>query len=400
MVDDAEVERRYRKSSKESPSVQLDRLILDMAKHELGRRKYRATKRMGLFATAATLVLSIGLVTFMEREVPEEVVITAKGPAVLVEEPAEEKSEQSFDRMPAPLANADRALKKQQAPVSAEAEVATMDRAFGSEALSRELLAEAPDRASPPQSRAPSMARARAAVETGISAQALRRQLNSELVSTHKKVFRYNDVWQALEYTDEDPKNSKNVILLYSQRSTPKTAKHKGEEGDNLWNREHVWPKSHGFPKKNQSAYTDLHHLRPSDRHINSDRRDWDFDEGGKSYNRCQCKRKKVDKNSGSFEPPHQVKGDIARMLFYMDVRYEGEDESKTPDLVLSDRLTQAGDVSIGKLCVLLRWHRNDPPDSVEKRRNQRIKELQGNRNPFIDDPNLASQLWGRQCSQ
>ena len=90
--------------------------------------------------------------------------------------------------------------------------------------------------------------------------------------------------------------------------------------------------------------------------------------------------------NADSFEPRDAVKGDIARMLFYMDVRYAGADG--VPDLALVDEDSDSGPL-LGHLCTLLSWHQADPVDDLERRRHGRIAETQGNRNPFIDRPGL-----------
>jgi len=80
-----------------------------------------------------------------------------------------------------------------------------------------------------------------------------------------------------------------------------------------------------------------------------------------------------------------------------MDVRYEGTDKH-TPDLVLVDKITDSRMPMLGKLCTLLKWHKQDPPDAWEKRRNDRIEEIQGNRNPFIGQPTIANALWRDSC--
>ena len=93
-------------------------------------------------------------------------------------------------------------------------------------------------------------------------------------------------------------------------------------------------------------------------------------------------------------EPADAVKGDIARILFYMDIRYEGgEDE---PNLAVTEVLNNVADVpNIGKLSTLLDWHLQDPVDDFEMSRNEVIYGIQGNRNPFIDHPEYVSILWG-----
>ena len=160
------------------------------------------------------------------------------------------------------------------------------------------------------------------------------------------------------------------------------------------WNREHVWAKSHGFPDSSQYAYTDLHHLRPADVSVNSSRGNKDFDVGGSEISEAPGNHTDAD----SFEPMDKVKGDVARMIFYMDVRYEGNDNSGTPDLSIANGTTNTGAALLGDLCTLLSWHQQDPVSDWERRRNNRIFEWQKNRNPFIDNSGWASELYGASC--
>ncbi|MFE4708160.1 endonuclease [Peribacillus simplex] len=194
----------------------------------------------------------------------------------------------------------------------------------------------------------------------------------------------YDQVWNALKETDEDPVNKQNVILLYSGKSISKNA-----NGDNIgqWNREHVWAKSHGDFGTSKGPGTDLHHLRPADVTVNGKRGHLDFDEGGQTYSGCECKF-----DSDSWEPPDHVKGDIARMLFYMAVRYDGNGEL---DLELSDTVNTYPKPLHGKLSTLLKWNELDPVDDFESHRNDVIHDWQNNRNPFIDHPEWASEIWG-----
>lgn len=89
----------------------------------------------------------------------------------------------------------------------------------------------------------------------------------------------YDQVWNALKETDEDPVNKQNVILLYSGKSISENA-NGGNAGQ--WNREHVWAKSHGDFGTSKGPGTDLHHLRPADVTVNGKRGHLDFDEGVK----------------------------------------------------------------------------------------------------------------------
>jgi endonuclease I len=195
----------------------------------------------------------------------------------------------------------------------------------------------------------------------------------------------YDQARDALKATDEDPNNKNNVILLYTNRSQAKSTF--GSSGD-AWNREHVWAKSHGDFGTTKGAGTDIHHLRPTDASVNSSRGHLDFDNGGISHPECtECKY-----DSDSWEPPNRVKGDIARMLMYMAVRYEGNGEI---DLELADQVNTYPKPLHGKLSVLLEWNKLDPVEAFEMKRNETIQSYQKNRNPFIDHPEWADLIWG-----
>ncbi len=213
-------------------------------------------------------------------------------------------------------------------------------------------------------------------------------------------VFSYSDVWDAIRQTDADPNNPDNVILLYTGRSQDADYRDGGSgvdyEGlyggtyDDSYNREHVWAKSHGFPDSDDVAYTDIHHLRPCDRSVNSSRSEDDFDLGTTAHPEAtECKTA-----ADIWEPRDAVKGDVARMMFYMATRYEAEDGY---DLELVEYVgTEPGDELFGNLTTLVEWHSSDPVDDWERNRNNIIDEYwQGNRNPFIDHPEFVEQIWG-----
>lgn len=197
----------------------------------------------------------------------------------------------------------------------------------------------------------------------------------------------YDQVWTALKATDEDPNNPNNVILLYTGRSQGKSTN--GGNPDD-WNREHVWAKSHGDFGTATGPGTDIHHLRPTDVSVNAARGNKDFDMGGTVVAEAPGCRTDAD----SWEPRAAVKGDVARMIFYMAVRYEGNDGF--PNLEPNNSVNNGTAPYHGKLSVLLSWHAQDPPDAFEKRRNQVIYDsYQHNRNPFIDHPEWAAAIWG-----
>jgi endonuclease I len=195
----------------------------------------------------------------------------------------------------------------------------------------------------------------------------------------------YDQVWTALKDTDQDPNNTNNVIELYTGRSI---AKSNNGGGTGQWNREHVFAQSRGAFTTSAGPGTDLHHLRAEDVQVNGTRGNKDFDNGGSTVSGCSaCKT-----DSDSFEPPANVKGDVARMLFYMAVRYNGDDGFQ--DLELSN-VSGSAVPRIGDLDILLQWNAADPVDAFEMRRNDRIHaQWQGNRNPFIDHPEWANAIW------
>ncbi|OEJ37475.1 ribonuclease [Streptomyces agglomeratus] len=205
------------------------------------------------------------------------------------------------------------------------------------------------------------------------------------IISTQSTVS-YDQVWTALKNTDQDPANTANVIELYTGKSIAKT-RNGGNTGD--WNREHVWAKSHGDFGTSTGPGTDLHHLRPEDVTVNSIRGNKDFDNGGTAVSGAAGNYTDAD----SFEPRSAVKGDVARMILYMAVRYDGGDGFA--DLEPNDRVSNGSLPAIGRLSVLKQWSLQDPPDTFEKRRNEIIyNTYQRNRNPFIDHPEWVESIW------
>ncbi|MFC7490782.1 MULTISPECIES: endonuclease [unclassified Knoellia] len=218
----------------------------------------------------------------------------------------------------------------------------------------------------------------------GKSGSALRTALHG--IISEQTVLTYDQVWTALKDTDQDPANTANVIEIYSGRSI---AKSDNGGGVDQWNREHVWPQSHGSIGTTPGPGTDVHHLRPEDVTVNSDRGNLDFDNGGSAVNQCSdCWR-----DGDSFEPRDSVKGDVARMILYMAIRYEGGDGFA--NLEPNNIAGNGSSPYVGKLTTLKAWSAADPPSTFEKRRNDRIHaQWQGNRNPFIDHPEWVTSIW------
>lgn len=225
----------------------------------------------------------------------------------------------------------------------------------------------------------------------GLDGDQLKAVLN-DIVTEDHGALSYSQVYSALEDTDEDPNDPSKVLLFYKAIGVPDNYQRSSDDGD-IWNREHVWAKSHGDFGTAKGPGTDLHMIRPTDASVNARRGHLDFDYSDNVFE--EAPDTYVDKDS--FEPRDEVKGDVARMLFYMAVRYEGEDGEV--DLELSDRTdtfysTEDGYGEHGKLSTLLEWHELDPVDDLERFRNDRIEMVQGNRNPFIDHPEFAELIW------
>ncbi|CAN6451010.1 unnamed protein product [Victoria cruziana] len=220
-------------------------------------------------------------------------------------------------------------------------------------------------------------------------------QLNL-LISAHRSLS-YKEVWDALKILDaadvEDPEASPDIVEIYSSRAVPKSLAGKPEG----WNREHLWPRSYGLASG--PSLTDLYNLRPADVNVNSSR-------GNKLYGQClhednSCLRPAnreaapdTEADKGRWAPPVEVRGDIARSLMYMAVRYGLHQPIGSPTLQLSDS-PSIDDARMGLLSSLLEWNEADPPSRSERLRNNRICSLyQHNRNPFIDHPEYANMIW------
>lgn len=144
-------------------------------------------------------------------------------------------------------------------------------------------------------------------------------------------------------------------------------------------NVEHTWPQSHftrAHPDDVQKS--DLHHLFPTDSQINAIRGNHPFGEVRKELMDLKCPESRFGiGTSGSdevFEPPQNHRGNVARALFYFAVRY---DMSIDPQ----------------QEAVMRKWNREDPVDEDEMKRNNEIFKTQGNRNPFVDYPELADRI-------
>ena len=202
-----------------------------------------------------------------------------------------------------------------------------------------------------------------------------------QIISANYVKHSYKENNTVLKYTDPDPKGSGKAICIYSGRALESGA----------WNKEHVWVKSHGFPNESYEPYCDAHHLRPSTTKINSTRSNKDFGEVPNATPDAYGNKT----NNVLFEPRDEVKGDIARMMFYMETRY-GSNTKYNLKLVNS-QTTSASDLNgrFGNLEALIKWHYDDPVSKEEIYRNNVIFDnYQHNRNPYIDHPEYVDYVY------
>lgn len=228
----------------------------------------------------------------------------------------------------------------------------------------------------------------------GLKGEALKIGLHN-IIKGHK-TFAYNsNINSYMKEYDAVYGNSNQINLIYTGAANKGTS----------FNKEHVWAKSHGDFGTGQGPGSDLHNLRPCYNNLNSTRGSLDFAEGGSEISNYP----KNYKTSSTFEPRDDFKGDVARTIFYMATRYEGN-ESNYPDLELESpsNTSRYLDLSKGAKGVhgdfddLYKWATSgeDPVDNYEVNRNNIIYDkYQHNRNPFVDHPEFIVMIYDKQYS-
>jgi endonuclease I len=237
---------------------------------------------------------------------------------------------------------------------------------------------------------------------------AMQSQNGAELQATLNNVVRANTVdngytfaWTGLASADAwnaDP-SSGLVHEIYKNMAWPANdTVGNGNSGQTGWNREHVWPNSRGILDAGPD-YADLHNLHVADMNINSARSNLPFD-NCESANGCTVPAHveaapDTGKSGSVFMPPAIHRGDIARTIFYMATRYDGRDASTLKLQVTDCPNAASAGYMMGRLTTLLEWHRLDPPSARELYRNGAVCGFQGNRNPYVDFPELANKVFG-----
>ena len=214
-----------------------------------------------------------------------------------------------------------------------------------------------------------------------------------------------NTLSTQLQYCDEDPTNSNNMVYLYTRNSVPKSAARVNNA--DVWNREHVWCQSlsNGNWGTDEGG-TDLLHLRPVYYSVNSSRGNTPYGD----INKANPKYYDIDKgkvtndntkmlfgysNGDYFEPIDATKGDVAREVMYLWVAYTGYTTPGGTSYKPLNILNVFKDYN-----TLLTWHTQDKPDVLEGNRNDYVQtSKQKNRNPFVDHPELAWKIFGNMVS-
>ena len=220
---------------------------------------------------------------------------------------------------------------------------------------------------------------------SGISTTATGSTLKSQLrtlISKQTKISTYDDCKDPAIVKKTDGNSSQSKIVLFWSGINITAS----WDGGTTWNREHVWPQSKGW-FETSGAGADLHHIRPVDPSVNSSHNNNPYGvvTSGKYVTTStangsvttQCKI-----GGGVYEPLDSKKGDTARIIFYLLVRYSQADSYPITNVATS-------------MDMLLEWNRLDPVDASETRRNDAVYSIQGNRNPFIDDSYYADLIWG-----
>ncbi|TCP25098.1 putative secreted protein (Por secretion system target) [Tenacibaculum skagerrakense] len=220
----------------------------------------------------------------------------------------------------------------------------------------------------------------------------LKNELATKIINTHTNSLSYSNIWDASKITDVNPSNSSEVLLIYGYSAsgiTSRTRDINNNGGSNgQWNREHVFANSLANPDLDASGtsgppYADAHNLRPCDVQTNSTRSNQLFADGTGNAGSV----------TGGWYPGDEWKGDVARIAMYMYLRYGNQclptylgvgSSVGTPDDMID---------------LFLDWNAEDPVSDFEKQRNTYHDSAgtyaQGNRNPFIDNPAFATEIWG-----
>lgn len=217
-------------------------------------------------------------------------------------------------------------------------------------------------------------------------------------VGSHKQLS-YDGVWTAFRTTDINA--SGKLVDMYSTKlwSVSEKCGNYSKVGD-CYNREHSFPKSWFDDRK--PMYTDINHLYPTDGRVNGQRSNYPFGECANGTTLSSSNGVKALGKLGTstfpgysgtvFEPDDEYKGDFARTYFYMAAAYNSSISTWHSDMLAGNAYPAYKTWAVN---LLLKWHRQDPVSEKERKRNDAVYSAQGNRNPFIDYPDMAEHIWG-----
>ncbi len=225
-------------------------------------------------------------------------------------------------------------------------------------------------------------------IEDGLRDDTLVLALHAKLAADHRGVT-FDGLFEAYESLDEGREGCTGIFDFYSSKcwAAEDACGNYTQEGD-CFNREHSWPKSWWGGATGPDQHEDLVAVIPADGYVNSRRSqlplgavisaNYTSSNGSK---RGICNVAGSAPGSNCFEPPDALKGDFARIYFYMAVRYEGEFGCCLETAV------DGANILPWQENMLREWHALDPVDVPERNRNEQIFGIQKNRNPFVDYP-------------
>ena len=216
------------------------------------------------------------------------------------------------------------------------------------------------------------------------------------LIKNHK-VISYgsgeSSTWGAFYTTDAAIENGQRRVLdMYSNEKRYFGSKGSAVSGMNI---EHSVAKSWWGGNKN-NAYCDIHHLNPSDQNANSRKSNYPLGEltsvsweNGVTF----VGKANIDGSSlNAYEPCDEYKGDFARVFMYMFTCYQDLTWKYT---WMNYEKSTYPTLKPWAVKLLLKWHKQDPVSEKEVNRNNAVYAVQGNRNPYVDYPQLADYVWG-----
>ncbi|MDI6833482.1 MAG: endonuclease [Bacteroidales bacterium] len=223
------------------------------------------------------------------------------------------------------------------------------------------------------------------------------------IINTNVTTISYDQLWDAYPRTDKKPNGKVWDIYSDNPNGTPpyeftffidQCGNYTGEGV--CYNREHTVPAS--WFNDASPMYSDLFHVLPTDGHVNGRRSNYPYGKVGNatwtSMNGSKLGSSATIGYSGTvFEPIDSFKGDVARIYFYMSTRYMDKIANWTSESF------QNSDLSSWAKNLFLQWHQLDPVSTKERKRNDSAYVIQHNRNPFVDHPEFAIDIWGPSAS-